>query len=229
MPITLTNVHWIPDQPHNLISYSRMEDAGFRWSPENRTMKHGIHTFHHDRDGGTFPWSEPDDSYEFSDSSTPGWPSDDSYVAKTAAARPTVPRDTADWQILLPTFDDVMSPFTPTGEPRAHWFELFRKPGNEVCAKGHSLTDSAFNHSWQGRDNYGNPVFEERFLDRTFDKALNDFAKSPDDTRFVFIVPKWPTAQWWQYVKHFEVVREFPTGNMLLSCAPVGDTRGLTP
>ena len=221
VPIQLTNVYYIPGQPHNLISWSKLQDSGFQWRPDENILRFGIHIFFYERSGGVYPWSEFIDNFD-EDSHMPS-------VAAATSASPSVPRDRADWQLLIPTFNDILGNYTPAGEPQQHWFELFRKPGNELCTKGHSVTDSAFNHDWAGRDNYGNPVFEESFLYRTFDKALTDFAKSPKDTRFVFIVPKWPSSTWWQFIKHFEVIRDYITGTMLFSCAPIGDTRGLMP
>ena len=201
VPIELRNVYYIPQQSHNLISFARLEDAGFDVRFPARKVHHGPHTFEFTRQGGVYPWRE---------------------TAAIAAVKPSVPRDRADWQIFFSIFVLIASVYTPGGEPRSHWRELFRKPGNEVCVEGFDVNNSAFNHSWSGRDNYGNPVYEETFINRTLDKALTDFAADPQNTRFIFILPEWKSASWWPLTRHFQTIHRWNTGTELFSCAPTG-------
>lgn len=208
VPITLENVYFVPDQPHNLLSYARLEDAGFQLRLDLRRARHGRNYFTFTRSGGVYPWTE---------------------ISSSAAVRPSVPRDRADWQLLFSVFSIITAAFTPSDLPRDHWRELFRKPGNEICSEGFSVTDNAFNHSWAGRDNYGNPVYEEQFISRTLDKALVDFATNTTQTRFLLVLPEWKTATWWPQTKHFETVQRFEPGTMLFSCAPTGSVAKLQP
>ena len=210
VPIVLRDVLYIPRQTHNLVSCSRLEDAGFIHRSDLYQYRFGDYIFEYTRSGGVYPWSE---------------------AASIAAIRPLVPRDRADWQVLFSVFNDFAAPFTPSSSPRKHWFELFRNTGNEVCEQGHSLGDSAWNYDWAGRDNYANPVFEEQFINRTFDKALTDFAKDPSNTRFLIIVPEWKEASWWPLTKHFETIKRYPTGTVMFSAPGIGTTNhaALTP
>ena len=211
MPIALRDVYYLPHQPHNLISLSKIEAAGFEWTPRSCRLRIPGHVFTHSKHNGLYPWHES---------------------ATAAAVRPAVPRDRADWQVLFSKFNAFMAPLTPPGAaPRSHWRELFRKAGNEICTTGFNVTDSAFDHSWAGRDNYGNPVYEDGFITRTFNKALTDFAEDPDNTRFVLIVPKWADSDWWHLTRHFTVVAEYPRDTMLFSAPGIGtySTANLTP
>ena len=98
--------------------------------------------------------------------------------------------------MLFSKFNEIAEPYTPVGEPRNHWFELFRKKGNEICSKGHDVTEDGFTQPWEGRDNYANPVFEEIFITNMFETTLRDFEKDPEHTRFLIIVPEWKHASW---------------------------------
>lgn len=209
--ILLKDVYYIPQQRHNLISYGKLVQAGFDVRLDIGKISHGDKIFSVPMVDGLFPWQEEtlDD------------------VAKIAMATttPRVPRDRADWQILFSEFTK-MAELHSAGDPRTLWIELFRKKGNEVCDKGYTYPDQdAFAHEWTGGDYYGNPVYEESFIMRTLDKALIDFAKDPQGTRFIFVLPEWKSASWFVLTRHFEIIRRWEIGTKLFSCVPAGNIR----
>lgn len=208
-PIVLTNVWYLPDQPFNLLSVSAGERVGMQFPLDKRQVRFHGHVYDHEARRGVYPWRE---------------------TSSIAAVTPKISRDRADWQLFKSIFQDLFSKFSEA-EPAAQWWELFRKAGNELCAQGYDVQNSAFPHEWVGRDFYGNPVFEEQFIYRTLDKALTDFSKSPTDTRFLFLVPDWPTSSWYGFVKHFQIIRRFEKGTVMFSAPGVGtyDHSRLTP
>jgi len=174
-----------------------------------RTVIMAGHRFHFERRGGTFPWAETN---------------------TIAAVRPRISRDRADWQLFGSVFSKLTDKFS-TGDPKKQWWELFRKAGNEVCSARFDVTNSAFDHTWTGRDFYGNPPFEGQFIYRMQDKALADFSSEPQNTRFLFILPYWPQSNWYGFVKHFKVLETFPKDTMMFSASATGvlNTSSLKP
>ena len=137
----------------------------------------------------------------------------------------------SDWMLTYSAFDNVMRQFTPSDtDPKDHFVELFRQPGNELCQKGYSQQDDAFKHTWSGKDFYGNPVFTSKFISKTLRKAIEDFDTSPDNTSFTFILPKWKSAPWWHLVEdNFDIVKEWNTGSMIFTCKPKSKTKEMKP
>lgn len=210
VPIVLTNVWYIPKNPFNLLSYSAAEDAGMDIDLKKRRVSLGQYDFDIIKTGNKlYLWGETD---------------------MIAAVRPRVPRDRADWQLFKSIFAELLDRYS-TADPKEQWVELFRATGNEICAEGYDAQNSAFDVQWTGRDFYGNPVYEEQFIYRTLDKVLTDFSKDPENTRFMLLVPDWPTSSWYGFVKHFKVVRKFEKGTVMFSAPAVGvyDKASLTP
>jgi hypothetical protein len=105
-------------------------------------------------------------------------------------------------------------------------FELFRQSGNELFRDGYTLQSSntgAFGFDWTGRRFYANPVYENAFIHRTLEKALDDHAKSPHDTEFTILVPRWTDSSWWHLTRGFEVEHVYDVGSVMFS-APVRGT-----
>ncbi|KAK3287427.1 hypothetical protein CYMTET_5062 [Cymbomonas tetramitiformis] len=83
-----------------------------------------------------------------------------------------------------------------------------------------SAIDSCFEKDWPGKACHGNPPFEHDLILQCLQKALRDHAREPPLTQFLFALPKWETASWWQLVKKFAIVREYPVGSRIFF-APV--------
>ena len=149
-----------------------------------------------------------------------------------AALTETYPdeRDRSDWKLHLSRYTQLLQPFTSRrSDPRETWFELFSNDGNLISARGYSKTQDAFRYSWTGKDFYGNPVFNTKFITKTLRKALHDFDKSPSDTRFVFILPNWTTSPWFHLTRHFKTLQTYPRGTEMFSACLPHATPGWTP
>jgi len=60
---------------------------------------------------------------------------------------------------------------------------------------------------------YGNPKYANDDIYRALDKAVSEFQKAPETTKFMFVLPKWETANWYKnFIHYFEIVEEFPKG-----------------
>ena len=139
-------------------------------------------------------------------------------------------RDRSDWKLHLSRYTQLLQPFTSRrSDPRETWFELFSNDGNLISARGYSKTQDAFRYSWTGKDFYGNPVFNTKFITKTLRKALHDFDKSPSDTRFVFILPNWTTSPWFHLTRHFKTLQTYPRGTEMFSACLPHATPGWTP
>ncbi|KAK3272625.1 hypothetical protein CYMTET_19094 [Cymbomonas tetramitiformis] len=70
----------------------------------------------------------------------------------------------------------------------------------------YSLADSVFSHRClRGRNFYGNPPYEDLFIERLLTKILiMDFLKNPTNTKFLLVVPYKPSAGWWKLTTKFE-------------------------
>ena len=107
---------------------------------------------------------------------------------------------------------DKLGELAITHGPFTKWFELFRQKGNELLKDGFDNKE-AFEHVWCEKAFYGNPKYIAEFIKRTLHKALEDFKVNPQQTKFLFIIPKWESAEWYQkYIPHFEIIKEYPKG-----------------
>ena len=85
----------MPDQPFNLLSVSRLEDAGFGMNTTDRPrqMTYKDMAFNFYRHEGVYPWSEGNVHHAFMDA--------DENRAMVAGTTVAVSRDKADWQLLF--------------------------------------------------------------------------------------------------------------------------------
>ena len=128
-------------------------------------------------------------------------------------------RDTWDWQF-------IRSEFTPLNEKYGPFdIELFRNSNNNLLEEGYDEIQNAFNQPWASKSNYGNPVYEARFIYRMFSKALADFDTDPTGTKFMFVLPKWESSNWWHFTKYFELIKEYPTGSKIFTAPKHGTYR----
>ena len=138
------------------------------------------------------------------------------------SARPTVARmtrDLQDWMLHPSVFADLSTefgPFTLDGAADIHGCNAF-------CDKYCSSRNSFLTTDLQGHNLYCNPPFDKvlgflhHFLtQRSYDPSISG----------VFVLPVWPTADWWQLViDHFQIVMEFPAGQRLFTCPGLDGTR----
>jgi hypothetical protein len=199
-------ISYVPGQPHNVLSLSQLQAQGYRVDFDEHILHYQGEQFPFQQVQGVFPLSELSPS-----------PSDLSQEFCGAVSR-GVPRDPWNWQFFRSEAQSLTDQY---GDPvTGDFFELFRQPGNELFSDGYSLQSSnsgAFGFPWHGRHFYGNPVFENSFIKRTLEKALDDFAQDPNNTSLTFLAPKWMDSDWWHLTRHFEIVREYDTGSVIFS------------
>ena len=103
--------------------------------------------------------------------------------------------------------------------------ELFsdKEQQNSVLGTGKSYSpdDDAFAHSWTDGYFYGNPDYNDAFINKTLTKALWDFSLSPFNTRFMFVLPDWKTASWYPLLRHFDIKKTYPTDSQLFSAQSI--------
>ena len=174
--IIFTNVAYVPNQPHNLLSHTRLKEVGLNADYENLTLCGNDSRYRFSLEHGVFPFREVSDAPDNC----------------AAAAMQHTHTARSDWQFSLSELDrhakrygDSFGSFT---------FESFRQEGNECLKDG---TTAAFDMTWIGKCFYGNPVFDNDFIYRTLSKALHDLRLSPDNTKFFLLVPYWTDAYWW--------------------------------
>ena len=126
--------------------------------------------------------------------------------------------DTQDWMLLPHIFEEEAGKFDV--DPKQYWTELFRSQGNELCNVGYTADMNSLHEKfkWEGHSFYGNPPYTSDIITRTLNKALHGFHNSPSDTEFLFVLPKWKTAPWYDLLAQFTIVREWPRGSKLFTC-----------
>mmetsp|Transcript_25531 Transcript_25531/g.30985 ORF Transcript_25531/g.30985 Transcript_25531/m.30985 type:complete len:1362 (+) Transcript_25531:1568-5653(+) len=190
--ILLTDVVYLPDQPHNLISHTRLTEIGLIPDYSSLTVRGTGCEYSISRSGGVFPWHG---------------------ISHTATAYASTGPTRSDWRWLTSECTHYGSRY---GNMNGVFdFELFRADGNHLLADG--STDS-FSLQWTGKSFYGNPVYENDFIYQTLSKALNDFDLDPDNTKFFFVLPYWPEASWYHLTTQFEEVYRYPEGSKIFSC-----------
>ena len=131
---------------------------------------------------------------------------------------------TQDWMLLPHIFEqEARSVMEMTGnffdEPSKYWIELFRAPGNELCMCGFTEEMDSLDerYLWAGHSFYGNPPYTSDVITRTLNKALRHHRASPKKTEFLFILPKWTRASWYDLLGEFSILREWPKGTNLFT------------
>jgi hypothetical protein len=131
------------------------------------------------------------------------------------AAFPIFPAvDQTDWMLSTEEFDKLNRQFGPFE------CELFADDGHfnaHLPDDCFSPSDSCFNHSWAGKNVYGNAPYDSKVLEKTLSKALQDFSEDPMGTSITLIVPAWKNQTYWKYIKYFDKVAEFPKGSSIFS------------
>ena len=208
--LSLTNVAYMPSAPMNLISIGKLQhQQGFYLNNRKQVLENGKQSIHVVELGelyyieGRVKLGQINLQVR-SEQQLTGQP-----VQKAAPVLDNTV-DRTDWQLLRPKFDRLNSKYGP------FQLELFKSDTNNLLP-ANGVTDS-FDLSWYGKIIYGNPVFLNKFIYRTLEKAVTDFKQDPENTVFVLVVPKWETANWYvDFVKYFDIVKEWPKGRELFS------------
>ncbi|KAK3266748.1 hypothetical protein CYMTET_24652 [Cymbomonas tetramitiformis] len=195
--LQFTGAHCIPGQPFNLVSVVALADAGFSVDFGARQISSG---------GVTFSFSRVGNQYIIYEDQISG--TLDTYMA-CAAYHDDSDRDKTDWK-----FEDTgkhieqHGPFT---------LELFASVDNHILDDYCTTDNPCFSRDWAGKACYGNPPYEHATILRCLQKALSDFARAPQSTKFLLVLPRWETASWWQFISLFTIVHEYPAGEKIFS------------
>ena len=217
--ICVTNVAYLPDTPMNLLSVGQLKQSGWTVDVMNLTLSHSSDVnviFDITAEGNMFKLNG-----KYAEDAT------STLSAVTPAVTPAQ-RDTSDWQLCQSVFNELIAMFDTDTEI----CELFRNQNNALLAQGYDVGEDSFTIEWVHKLFYGNPVFTHAFLKKVLLKAVEDFAKSPHDTRFLLIVPIWENAEFWSIVKrHFKVWKIFKKGSKLFTMTGNGayNTENLEP
>eukprot|EP00854_Cymbomonas_tetramitiformis_P021447 gene21447-biopygen22138 len=95
--------------------------------------------------------------------------------------------------------------------------ELFASSDNHILDDYCTSDNPCFCRDWAGKACYGNPPYEHDTILRCLQNALSDFARAPQSTKFLLVLPRWETASWWQFISQFTIVHEYPAGEKIFS------------
>ncbi|KAK3260032.1 hypothetical protein CYMTET_30997 [Cymbomonas tetramitiformis] len=95
----------------------------------------------------------------------------------------------------------------------------------DICADEHnrqvneyySLVNSVVLHCLTGRSFWGNPPYDDAFIERLLMKVLMDLPKDPVNTKFLLVLPYKPNAAWWSLTTKFEELHIYSKGSVIFS------------
>ena len=91
--------------------------------------------------------------------------------------------------------------------------ELFASQTNNLLPSHYTKENDCCSTEWMRLAFYGNPKYANDDIYRALDKAVSEFQKAPETTKFMFVLPKWETAnRYKKFIHYFEIVEEFPKG-----------------
>ncbi|KAK3245760.1 hypothetical protein CYMTET_44694 [Cymbomonas tetramitiformis] len=93
----------------------------------------------------------------------------------------------------------------------------------DICVDEHNrqvneyyfLVNSVFLHCLTGRSFWGNPPYDDIFIERLLTKVLMDFPKDPVNTKFLLVLPYKPNAAWWRLTTKFEELHIYSKGSVI--------------
>ncbi|KAK3280891.1 hypothetical protein CYMTET_11293 [Cymbomonas tetramitiformis] len=88
---------------------------------------------------------------------------------------------------------------------------------DEKVNEYYSLVNSVFLHCLTGRSFWGNPPYDDAFIERLLTKVLMDFPKDPVNTKFLRVLPYKPNAAWWSLTAKFEELHIYSKGSVIFS------------
>ena len=195
--LNLHGVAYIPEAPMNLISIGLLEEKGFYLNNRKRIIENGKQSINIVKLGNLYKI----DAKALTQITVQN-------TNQTTQRIQTV--DKSDWKLLPSYFDKLNSKYGP------FQIELFKNSTNNLLPVPSGIPKDSFDMLWAGQTIYGNPVYINKFIYKTLEKATTDFKQNPENTVFVFVVPKWETSHWWKdLVKYFDIVEEYPKGTKL--------------
>ena len=216
--LRIHDVYYVPDQPFNLLSVSRLLDCGWKdptfsksyWQFQDHQIpmtKHGNYFIESDSADSALGLESEETKQPLPQSRTDAKYHHEKAKAERAKAhRPF--REKADWQLRKSLYRELAAELgNAHGDFDVDLFTDGKGPikGNAQTSQFYSAADDAFSHYWGGRFCYGNPVFEQEFIRRMLEKAEEDFQADPENTRFCFVLPYYKTASWWALTAPYHI------------------------
>ena len=197
--LNLHGVAYIPEAPMNLISIGLLEEKGFYLNNRKRIIENGKQSINIVKLGNLYKI----DARALTQNTVQN-------TNQTKQQIQTV--DKSDWKLLPSYFNKLNAKYGP------FQIELFKNSTNNLLPVPSGSPKDSFDMLWAGQTIYGNPVYINKFIYKTLEKATTDFKQNPENTVFVFVVPKWETSHWWKdLVKYFDIVEEYPKGTKLFT------------
>ncbi|KAK3267467.1 hypothetical protein CYMTET_23980 [Cymbomonas tetramitiformis] len=88
---------------------------------------------------------------------------------------------------------------------------------NRQVSEFYSMVNLVFLHCLTGRSFWGNPPYDDIFIEKLLTKILMDFPKDPVNTKFMLVVPYKPNATWWRLTTKFEELHVYSKGSVIFS------------
>ena len=215
--VILNDVYYLPGQPFNLLSVHQcVNSLGFN-NPNfiNSEWEHGDYCYETTLHGGLMyleGYEEP-------------------------AAVPAMEdgggqnRENGNWAIKLSEYRKFGKLYgnPDTGDFDTDLFTdgLPHGVGDCMAKTGFSKQNCAFHTSFHGKYFWANPVYTNKFLFKTLEKMTKDFAKDPQHTTQMVVVPVIPEASWWHFTKYFDRVHTYPVGTQLFTM-PTNESHNTT-
>ncbi|KAK3239932.1 hypothetical protein CYMTET_50173 [Cymbomonas tetramitiformis] len=143
------------------------------------------------------------------------------YVLPEAIVEAALPGVECDEQENCPVRDKFNWKFTEFKK----WNEEKGPFHLDICADEHnrqvneyySLVNSVFLHCLTGRSFWGNPPYDDIFIERLLTKVLMHFPKDPVNTKFLLVLPYKRSAAWWRLTTKFEELHVYSKGSVIFS------------
>jgi len=203
-----TTIFFCAEQPFTLFSHREFQKVGFS-SPDYETLRYtrGAQVFPIKDNGAS--WNI--DVFQHNPVSA---------ATKAQSKQSIVHRDTSNWMFdkleLQKCKQDVL------GEELT-WHDMFTDGEGMFNGNSHekafwSKADDAFGHTFAGRNFIANPVYENDFIHRFFDKFWADAALDPANTKLIVILPDILGATWNHNISRMRLLKRYNAGSQIFSC-----------
>ncbi|KAK3238920.1 hypothetical protein CYMTET_51110 [Cymbomonas tetramitiformis] len=195
--VLYVEAQYVPDSPFNLMSAVCLEDKYDLYGQllhRELVSTNGKSRYKVVRDGRIFILPE---------------------FVETEAACPTVQekvfRDVVNWKFTeFSRWNTEKGPFS---------VDMCADKHNAQLQEYYSVEDSVFDHTLTGRAFYANMPYVDTFIARLLVKIFTDFAKDPEHTKFLLVLPHKPHAVWWGLTRKLEELQTYSKGSVIFSAA----------
>ncbi|KAK3290020.1 hypothetical protein CYMTET_2561 [Cymbomonas tetramitiformis] len=198
--VLLVEAQYVPESPFNLVSAVSLEDKyGLYAQFGDRVLKDKKNLFEYDvcRKGNVYVLPE----VVVQEAALPG--------VECGKKKSSPVRDKCNWKFTeFQRWNIEKGPFH---------LDMCADEHNRQVSEYYSLVNSVFLHCLTGRSFWGNPPYDDMFIERLLTKILMDFPKDPVNTKFMLVVPYKPNAAWWSLTTKFEELHVYSKGSVIFS------------